>query len=119
MKTYLRTTNKAPTGYRERILIQDQASLHLTAHVVFGNHSIHVGGILVVGSDALQRNRCFELTPPSLSENAIEYPAHRVSGLLQIPLSLSVIWFDSWVWRSSKRKVFMIFCGIPSAVVTP
>jgi len=118
MKTYLRTTNKAPTGYRERILIQDQASLQLTAHVIFGNHSMHVGGILVVGSDALQCNRCFELTS-SLSENAIEYSAHRVSGLFQIPLSLSVICSDPWVSRSPKRKVFMIFCVIRSVVVIP
>ena len=76
MKTYLLTTNKAPTGHRERILTHNQLSLHLTAHVIFGNRVIQIGNIFVVGSNAAQRNGCFKLTLLPLSENAIEYFAH-------------------------------------------
>src|SRR5262249_30809364 len=119
MKAYSLATNVAPSGYGERVLVQNQFTLHLATFVIFGDHSIHVGDILVVVSDAGQRNRCFELTLLPVWKNAIKYSAHYYTSRKgTIGSAVSSKWalaYNSLIKPRSpspKRQFFMSVSGI-------
>jgi hypothetical protein len=76
MEIYFAVTNKAPPGYRERMLIQDEVSLDLAASSIFANHLAQVCLIFLIGRDPAQWDRSFKSTMLPLPQDATEYSAH-------------------------------------------